>query len=325
MSTINQLLLSKWNNKFRDFGLSMTDLGRNNNVGSVDSYFFLKRELEYNTYKKWRQAKRDGMIRHCIIHDGKFYDYIVNEHYDSFGDWLSSVDASSYDDVCYGSNRVHRGIQPNYVSFDRLLQGLGYNYSNPSVHEYRYYLEKHDAMNPEYPKYYTMNPEEDTEEQEEEEGYSDMPPLISVSDNVDVPDNSESVHIPELPNITIPKLPSEDNFGDLLKQLSLPDTFVPLPVNGRKCLVQRDDQTIVIGRFMDYKYFDMCDKEDDDTKSQIFLNVPELSGTCIHPHVARKLVNTMYFKLSQLPVGWKVYVKSNLGHFDLLENLLYDE
>lgn len=323
MSSINQLLLSKWNNKFRDFGLSMTDLGRNNNVGSFNSYFFLKRELEYNTYKKWRQAKKDGMIRHCIVHDGKFYDYIVNEHYDSFVDWVCSVDpnSSSYDDVCYGSNRVHRGIQPNYVSFDRLLQGLGYNYCNPSVHEYTY-----DAMNPEYPKYYTMNPEDDTEEEEEEQDYSDMPSLIPVSDNVDVPDNSESVHIPELPNITIPKLPSEDNFGDLLKQLSLPDTFVPLPVNGRKCLVQRDDKTIVIGRFMDYKYFDMCDKEDD-TKSQIFLNVPELSGWCkyIHLNVTGKLVNTMYFKLSQLPVGWKVYVKSNLGHFDLLENLLYDE
>lgn len=301
----------------------MTDLGRNNNVGSFNSYFFLKRELEYNTYKKWRQAKKDGMIRHCIVHDGKFYDYIVNEHYDSFVDWVCSVDpnSSSYDDVCYGSNRVHRGIQPNYVSFDRLLQGLGYNYGNPSLREYTY-----DAMNPEYPKYYTMNPEDDTEEEEEEQDYSDMPSLIPVSDNVDVPDNSESVHIPELPNITIPKLPSEDNFGDLLKQLSLPDTFVPLPVNGRKCLVQRDDKTIVIGRFMDYKYFDMCDKEDD-TKSQIFLNVPELSGWCkyIHLNVTGKLVNTMYFKLSQLPVGWKVYVKSNLGHFDLLENLLYDE
>lgn len=312
MSTINQLLLSKWDNKFRDFGLSMTDLGRNNNVGSFDSYFFLKRELEYNTYKKWRQAKRNGMIRHCIIHDGKFYDYIVNEHYDSFGDWVSSVDpdASSYDDVCYGSNRVHRGIEPNYVSFDRLLQGLGYKYDIPPPRTYRYE---------------TMNPEEDSEEEYTEEEDYDMPSLIPVSDNVDVPDNSESVHIPELPNITIPKLPSEDNFGDLLKQLSLPDTFVPLPVNGRKCLVQRDDQTIVIGRFMDYKYFDMCDKEDDDTKSQVFLNVPELSGTHIHPHVTRKLVNTMYFKLSQLPVGWKVYVKSNVGHFDVLENLLYDE
>lgn len=312
MSTINQLLLSKWDNKFRDFGLSMTDLGRNNNLGSFDSYFFLKRELEYNTYKKWRQAKRNGMIRHCIIHDGKFYDYIVNEHYDSFGDWVSSVDpdASSYDDVCYGSNRVHRGIEPNYVSFDRLLQGLGYKYDIPPPRTYRYE---------------TMNPEEDSEEEYTEEEDYDMPSLIPVSDNVDVPDNSESVHIPELPNITIPKLPSEDNFGDLLKQLSLPDTFVPLPVNGRKCLVQRDDQTIVIGRFMDYKYFDMCDKEDDDTKSQVFLNVPELSGTHIHPHVTRKLVNTMYFKLSQLPVGWKVYVKSNVGHFDVLENLLYDE
>ena len=311
MSTINQLLLSKWDNKFRDFGLSMTDLGRNNNLGSFDSYFFLKRELEYNTYKKWRQAKRTGMIRHCIIHDGKFYDYIVNEHYDSFGDWVSSVDpdASSYDDVCYGSNRVHRGIEPNYVSFDRLLQGLGYKYDIPPPRTYRYE---------------TMNPEEDSEEEYTEEEDYDMPSLIPVSDNVDVPDNSESVHIPELPNITIPKLPSEDNFGDLLKQLSLPDTFVPLPVNGRKCLVQRDDQTIVIGRFMDYKYFDMSVNEDDDT-SQVFLNVPELSGTYIHPHVTRKLVNTMYFKLSQLPVGWKVYVKSNLGHFDVLENLLYDE
>jgi hypothetical protein len=321
MSSINQLLLSKWNNKFRDFGLSMTDLGRNNNVGSFDSYFFLKRELEYNTYKKWRQAKRDGMIRHCIIHDGKFYDYIVNKHYDSLEDWLYSVDAdaSFYHDVLYGSNRVHRGIQPNYVSFDRLLQGLGYKYDIPPPRTYRY-----ETMNPEEDseEEYT---EDDIEEEEEEEDYSDIPSLIPVSDNVDVPDNSESVHIPELPNITIPKLPSEDNFGDLLKQLSLPDTFVPLPVNGRKCLVQRDDKTIVIGRFMDYKYFDMCDKEDDDTKSQIFLNVPELSGTCIHPHVTRKLVNTMYFKLSQLPVGWKVYVKSNVGHFDVLENLLYYE
>jgi len=310
MSSINQLLLSKWNNKFRDFGKTMMQLGSGTNNGSADSYFFLKRELEYDTYEKWRHAKRTGMIRHCIIHDGKFYDYIVNKHYDSLEEWLYSVDALFYHDVLYGSNRVHRGIQPNYVTFDRLLQGLGYKYDIPHARTYRYE---------------TMNPEEDSEEEYTEEEDYDIPSLIPVSDNVDVPDNSESVHIPELPNITIPKLPSEDNFGDLLKQLSLPDTFVPLPVNGRKCLVQRNDKTIVIGRFMDYKYFDMCDKEDDDTKSQIFLNVPELSGTYIHPHMTRKLVNTMYFKLSQLPVGWKVYVKSNLGHFDVLENLLYDE
>jgi hypothetical protein len=75
MSQINQLLLSKWNNKFRDFGKTMMQLGSGTNNGSADSYFFLKRELEYDTYEKWRDAKRTGMIRHCIIHDGKFYDY----------------------------------------------------------------------------------------------------------------------------------------------------------------------------------------------------------------------------------------------------------
>jgi hypothetical protein len=299
MSSINQLLLSKWNNKFRDFGKTMMQLGSGTNNGSADSYFFLKRELEYDTYEKWRHAKRTGMIRHCIIHDGKFYDYIVNKHYDSLEDWLYSVDALFYHDVLYGSNRIHKGITPNYVTFDRLLQGLGYKYDIPPPRTYRYE---------------TMNPEEDSEEEYTEDDDYDMPSLIPVSDNVDVPDNSESVHIPELPNITIPKLPSEDNFGDLLKQLNLPGTFVPLPVNGRKCLVQRDDQTIVIGRFMDYKYFDMSVNEDDDT-SQVFLNIPE----------PEKFMYGMYFKLSQLPVGWKVYVKSNVGHFDVLENLLYDE
>ena len=278
MSQINQLLLSKWNNKFRDFGLSMTDLGRNNNVGSFDSYFFLKRELEYNTYKKWRQAKRDGMIRHCIIHDRKFYDYIVNKHYDTFEDWLYSLKAS-YTDVLYGSNRIHKGIKPNYVTLCRLLEKLNYKYVIPPLGT--------DI-------YETMNPEEDTEED------TDMPSLIPLD-----PGNFQDVNIPEMKS-----LPSEDEFGDILTQLNLPEPFKQLPLHGRKCLVQRSDGTIIVSRFMDYKFFGLSESE----PSRVFLNVPE----------PEKFMNGMYFKVSELPLGWKVFVKKHSGEFDEIQNLVHN-
>ncbi len=282
MSQLNQLLLSKWNKYSRDFGKTMMQLGNETNNGSADSYFFLEEELRIKTREAWKEAKKNGKIRHCIIHDGKYYDYIVNKHYDSLEEWLDSANGT-YTDVRYGTNRVHNGTKPNYVTLARLLQGLEYKYEN---------------------MYKTMNPEEDEYEYpntEDEEDYSDMPPLIPI-----YPGDFQEVDIPEMK--PLPPLPGEDLFSDILRQINLPDPFEPLPLHGRKCLVQRPDHTIVIARFMDYKFYQL----EANGVSQMFLSIPERD----------KFMNSMYFRLSELPQGYTVFIKAIDGHFETLQNLL---
>jgi hypothetical protein len=268
----------------------MTDLGYGGNYGSNDSYFFLKRELDYKSPQAWKEAKKNGLIRHCIIHDGKFYDYIINKHYDSLTHWIASCGGFMCD-VLYGTNRVHIGILPKYVTLGKLLFTMGYW---PGT-------EREAVQN-----YNRMNPEEDEEyeypDTEDEEDYSDMPALIPID-----PGDFQEVDIPEMK--PLPPLPGEDLFTDVLRQVNMPDPLEPLPLNGTKCLVQRPDQTIVIARFMDYKFYDL----EAGGVSRIFLSIPE----------SDKFMNSMYFRLSELPQGYTVFIKTrNGGHFQTLQNLL---
>jgi len=261
-------------------------LGHTTNNGSADSYFFLERELDYTTREAWRDAKRKGLIRHCVIHDGKFYDYIVKKHYDSLLDWATSC-GGSLSNVLYGTNRVHSGSKPIHVTLSHLLDRLGYRPLEEDSEE---------------------DSEEDTEDDEyeytnteDEEDYSDMPPLIPID-----PGDFQEVDIPEMK--PLPPLPGEDTFTDILRQINLPEPFEPLPLHGRKCLVQRPDQTIVIARFMDLKFYQL----ESDGVSQMFLSIPERD----------KFMNSMYFRLSEPPHGYTVFIKAVDGHFETLENLL---
>lgn len=279
---MNQFLLLKWNKHSRDFGKTMMQLGHVTNNGSADSYFFLERELDYTTREAWRDAKKKGLIRHCTIHNGKFYDYIVNKHYDSLPDWTTSCGGYLHN-VLYGTNRIYNGSKPIHVTLAHLLNRLGY-------------------------KPLEEDSEEDSEEEmdeytntEDEEDYSDMPPLIPID-----PDDLQEVEIPEMK--PLPPLPGEDTFTDILRQINLPDPLEPLPLHGRKCLVQRPDRTIVIARFMDYKFYDL----DSTGVSQMFLSIPERD----------KFMNSMYLRLSELPQGYTVFIKARDGHFETLENLL---
>ena len=281
-SQMNQFLLLKWNKHSRDFGKTMMDLGHTTNNGSADSYFFLERELDYTTREAWRDAKKKGLIRHCTIHNGKFYDYIVDIHYPSLYDWACSCDGS-LSNVLYGTNRVHNGSKPIHVTLTHLLNRLGYKALEENFED--------DSEDDAYE--YTGS--------EDEEDYSDMPPLIPID-----PDDLQEVEIPEMK--PLPPLPGEDLFTDILHQVNLPDPFEPLPLHGRKCLVQRPDQTIVIARFMDYKFYDL----DSTGVSQMFLSIPERD----------KFMNSMYFRLSELPQGYTVFIKARDGHFETLQNLL---
>jgi predicted transcriptional regulator of viral defense system len=61
---------------------------------------------------------------------------------------------------------------------------------------------------------------------------------------------------------------------------------------------------------MDYKFFGLSESE----PSRVFLNVPE----------PEKFMNGMYFKVSELPLGWKVFVKKHSGEFDEIQNLVHN-
>ena len=95
----------------------------------VNPYLFLKQELDYTTngtLNNYQTLKNQGIIRHCkVLNNGKLYDYIVKQEYNSVEDWLASYNPSTPDvmkkptlhDVCYGQNRhLYQGsFATNYV------------------------------------------------------------------------------------------------------------------------------------------------------------------------------------------------------------------
>lgn len=102
----------------------------------------------------------------------------------------------------------------------------------------------------------------------------------------------------------IPEHKPLDRFADILAQLEM---IGPLPPQGRKCLIQKPDNTIVIGRVIDQKYYLL-----EDTDSQICVSVPQET---------RYVVKT-YTRLSEMPSGTKVYFRTSDGNFHSTEDLL---
>jgi hypothetical protein len=83
-------------------------------------YMFLKQELEITKLhpNDYSELKNHGWIRHCTpLKNGKLYDYIVKQEYNTIEAWVASWAPTSYldhvykippptlKDVCYGINR----------------------------------------------------------------------------------------------------------------------------------------------------------------------------------------------------------------------------
>jgi hypothetical protein len=114
-------------------------------------------------------------------------------------------------------------------------------------------------------------------------------------------------YVPPMP-VEVPEYKALDRFVDILAKLALSD--IPMTPQGQKCLVQRPDNTIVVGNIVDRKQYSL-----DDMDSPIYIAVPRDSTYCS--------VNT-YTSLSEMPIGTTVYLRTSDGHFrstyDLLSN-----
>jgi len=94
--------------------------------------------------------------------------------------------------------------------------------------------------------------------------------------------------------------PATDTFRQILEKIEAVNG-INIPPQGNKCLIQRPDGTIVIGRVIDQKYYSM------DEESSICVVVPNQNN----PH----LPPSEYERLSDLPEGMKVYFRCTSGEF----------
>jgi len=101
--------------------------------------------------------------------------------------------------------------------------------------------------------------------------------------------------------------PEINSFRDILDELGAEK----LPPQGNKCLVQRPNGTIVIGRVVNQKYYSMDEYADD---TVVLVLVPRQDN----PHEPR----LEYEHLSDLPEGMKIYFRSLNGEFMTIEDLL---
>lgn len=109
----------------------------NKNLRFQNSYFFLAREVNYivRSNSDFDRLKNDGLIRHCKPnkYSSGFYDYIVNENYNTLEEWLDSCVVEPGErkptmaHVMYGIYRWDRKTQTfddNYVSLKSLMDDL---------------------------------------------------------------------------------------------------------------------------------------------------------------------------------------------------------
>ena len=123
---MNAILLQKWNEQSRDFDVYPDSLWHATTTGFVfNPYFFLAPELDVITPRQYRIARQRGTIRHCTVHNNKFYDYIVKKYFDTIHDWAEDAGCKVHN-VLYGTNRVMNGETPKYVMLHVLLAKLGY-------------------------------------------------------------------------------------------------------------------------------------------------------------------------------------------------------
>lgn len=111
-------------------------------------------------------------------------------------------------------------------------------------------------------------------------------------------------YVPPL-TVEVPVYNAFDRFSDIFAELEMANG--PVPSQGRKCLIHKPDNTIVIGRVVDQKHFEL-----ENTESQIRIVVPQET-----PHDLKS-----YGKLSEMPDGMKVYVRNSEGSFQSLQDLM---
>jgi len=111
----------------------------------------------------------------------------------------------------------------------------------------------------------------------------------------------------EPPKAEIPVAKELDSFADILKEFEALNG--PLPPQGRKCLVYKPDNTIVIARIVDQKYYEL-----EDTNSDIRLVVPQESLYDVKA----------YSRFSELPEGTDVYLRTEIGNFRSMRDIMSD-
>lgn len=111
---INDILQDNWDSDLRKFKDCASNL-----------YFFLSRELTVTNKAEYTVAKSENRIRHCIPYKGRYFDYIVKKEFATLHEWAADC-GSNIRHVKFGSNRVHTGSLPDYISLRELLATYGY-------------------------------------------------------------------------------------------------------------------------------------------------------------------------------------------------------
>lgn len=109
-------------------------------------------------------------------------------------------------------------------------------------------------------------------------------------------------------SVEIPEYNAFDRFADILTELEMLNG--PVPPQGRNCLVQKPDNTIVIGRVVDQKYHNL-----ENTESEICIAVPQNTQYEVKS----------YSRLSEMPNGMMVYFRTGDGSFQSVSDLMSDE
>jgi hypothetical protein len=177
-------------------------------------YFFMSDELEKDITK---ENYMDNLRHAVCTRNGSIYDYITGCEYDTIDDWADDCNGT-VDDVMYGTNHTWRKSVSVAVPLSDLvdwIEGQDYVKASREEEEEFWKCKKHGCCASISPDAWIYRgtkelareekaefeksgrhvhetddddeeeeEEEDQEEEDEEEEYDDMPPLVSVTNNV---------------------------------------------------------------------------------------------------------------------------------------------
>jgi hypothetical protein len=118
-------------------------------------YFFFRDELNIapivsgnvqQDLRNFRELKRTT-LRHAIPNKGKFYDYIVDRHYNTLQEW-ATANGKTIDDIVYGVNHIHFGQDGNqdYIPLNTLVKALNPNWISPTENRQQVTIPKQTSM-----------------------------------------------------------------------------------------------------------------------------------------------------------------------------------
>ena len=76
------------------------------NLNIKKPYFFLDTEIVRDAYE-YRALNQAGRIRHCILTQYGYFDYIKKAYFDTLDTWATDC-GSSVEHVCFGENRRYQ-------------------------------------------------------------------------------------------------------------------------------------------------------------------------------------------------------------------------